>query len=367
MIPLYKVHMPQSVGEAVTSVLLSGTVTEGPKAKEFEAGFQAFIGNEYTALTNSGTAAITLALRLAEVGFGDEVITSPMTCLAGTEPILTCGAIPVWCDVDPNTGNIDASKIEERITPKTKAVLFVDWAGTPAELEAINQIAHKHGLKTIEDAAHSLGAEFSGVKVGNICDYTCFSFQAIKHLTTVDGGALACKTKDDYDRATLLRWFGCKRGHNQSLVRWEGDVLEPGYKMHMNDLNATIGLEQLKYIDAVLASHKRNGLYYASELNGCSGIELCSIPNHIASSFWIFTIKLENSKHRESVSEKLTKAGIGNNITHTRNDYYKLFEPYKCVLPGLDAFSDRMLNIPCGWWVSEADAEYIAKKLRDIA
>jgi perosamine synthetase len=364
MISLYKVHMPAGVEQKLKPILESGYIAEGPVAKEFELAIQTWMKNPYVSLCNSGTSALTLALRLANVGIGDEVITSPMTCLATNEPILIAGAIPVFCDIDPATGNIDASKIEELITPKTKAILFVDWAGTPCELSEICSIAKRYRIKTIEDAAHSLGAVYKGQCVGSICDYTCFSFQAIKHLTTVDGGAIAMLTPEDYERCILLRWFGCKRAHNKNPIKWEGDVIEPGYKMHMNDVNAAIGLAQMPFINANIARHRLNGNVLQQELSGV--VETTLVPDYITSSYWMFTIKLDDLDHRARVSQGLTDAGIGNSITHTRNDSYSLFKPYARSLPGLDNFGSRMLNIPCGWWVTDTDREYIINTLKRV-
>ena len=366
MIPLYKVHMPENIAQVLEPVLLGGSITQGPKEREFEQKFSSWIGNPHTALLNSGTSGITLALRLAGVGPGSEVISSPMTCTATNEPVLTAGADIVWCDVDPSTGNMDPDKLERLVTPRTKAILFVDWAGTPVELDSINAIAHKHGIKTIEDAAHALGAKYKGRNVGTISDYTMFSFQAIKHLTTVDGGALACQNKEDYDRAVLLRWFGLARGHNKSPVNWEGDITEPGYKMHMNDVNATIGIEQMNHIDRIISAHKKNGNYLMSELKGIPGIEVCNIPVHIDSSFWIFTIKLKDAAHREEVSKKLSEVGIASSVSHIRNDNYSLFNKYRCSLPGLDDFGSRMLNIPCGWWLTEENLIHIVSSLKSF-
>lgn len=367
MIPLYKVNLPPNLGQTLQPIFDSGTITEGDKSHEFETKFQDYISNPYTALVNSGTSALTLAYVLAGVGPGTEVIASPLTCLAGTEPILTLGGKVVWCDIDPKTGNIDPEKIEALITSKTRAIYFVDWAGTPADISAINFIAHKYGIKTVEDAAHALGSSFEGMKTGTNSSYTCFSFQAIKHLTTIDGGALACSTKEDYDRAVLLRWFGLKRGHNKSPVCWEGDVPEPGYKFHMNNVNATIGIEQLLGIDKIIDAHKRNAAYLMKHLKGIDGLELCQIPENIDSSFWIFTIKLRNALHRASVSEALEHHGIASNITHTRNDKYSLFgESNNVSLPALDKFSTQMLNIPCGWWCSQTDLDYIVQTLEQV-
>lgn len=365
---LFRVNMPPDIHLALQPVLESGFVSEGPQAKVFENLLQTYLCNPYTAIVNSGTSALTIALRLAGVGPGDEVISTPMTCLATNEPIHSLGARVVWCDIDPTTGCMDPSKVEALITPKTKAIMFVDWAGTPCELEALNDVAHKHGLKTIEDAAHSFGARYMGSKVGSLLnkvDYVCFSFQAIKHMTTVDGGAIACQSKEDYDRAVLLRWFGCQRGHNASPIKWTGDVVEYGYKMHMNDVNATIGIESLKTIDEKIDRHKRNGALLTKLLKDIPEVEVLRVPEHAESAYWIFTILLKGAKHREQVSELLTGAGVGNNIVHTRNDAYSLFAESRVDdLPGMDSFGERMLNIPCGWWLSDDDIERVFLALR---
>lgn len=365
-IPLFKVHMPQDIAEILKPVLLSGYITQGPKSAEFERVFQEYIGNPYTALVNSGTSALTIALRLVGAGPGTEVITSPMTCLAGTQPILTCGATPVWCDIDPATGNMDPSCIEALITPRTKAVMFVDWAGMPAPVTEINDVAHRHGLKTIEDAAQALGSSYAGKKTGTGSDITCFSFQALKHLNSSNGGAIACSTKEDFDRAVLLRWFGTKRGAPSSPVCWEGDVQEPGYKAHLCDIEATIGLSQMPYLDGIVSAHKHNGHRLLSELVGLRDIELCAIPAKSDPSFWIFVIRLRDVVVRSRVSAALLGEGISNSVVHTRNDVYSLFKQYRGVLPGVDDFSSRMLCIPCGWWVSDRDIDYIVRAVRGI-
>lgn len=363
-IPLFKVNMPSGVDQVLKPILESGYISEGPVTKEFEQKFQFWIENPFTAVVQSGTAALTIAMRLAGVETGTEVITSPFTCLAMNEPILSLGAHPIWCDVEPSTGNIDPSKIEALITDKTRAILFVNWAGTPAELDEINAIAKKHGIKTIQDCAHALGARYKGQNVSLLADYTCYSFQAIKHMTTIDGGAVSCMNKEDYDRAVLLRWFGCKRGHNKSPIKWEGDVTEYGYKMHLSDVNSAIGLESLKTIDSVLAAHQRNGQYLLQELRGLDGLELLKIPSYISSSHWIFTLKLRDSEHRAKFSHELDLWGVRNNIVHTRNDSYSLFKDYKRDLPGVDEFGSRQLSIPCGWWCGKKELDYIIDCVR---
>jgi len=358
--------MPQSVKEPLINTLFSGYVSEGPRVKEFEEKFQQWIGNPNIALVNSGTAAITLALRLIGVKEGDEVIASPQTCLATNEPIVQLGGKVVWADIDSSNGNIDPKSIESKITSKTKAIIYVHWSGIPAKIDEINAIASKHGIKVIEDGCHAIGAYYKGKKIGNHSDFVVFSFQAIKHMTTGDGGALACKNKEDYERVKNLRWFGMSRSDDRSKIQWEGDVMEHGYKFHMNDLNATIGLEQMKYVDQNVNKFIKNAEYFREKLRDVKGIELLEVSNDVKPSYWIFSFKLEDEKKREMFSKALDKAGIGNNIVHSRNDRYSLFKEFKdSNLPGMDEFAKRMINIPCGWWLSQEDLQYMVKVVKE--
>ena len=222
MIPLFKVHYPEGVGKKIDDVFRSGFITEGEYSDKFESSFGNYIGNPNCCLTNSCTSAITLALDLCDVKKGDEVISSPMTCMATNEPVYNAGAKIVWADIEKNTGNIDPKSVEDRITEKTKAIISVHWAGQPFNISEINRIAKKHGIKVIEDAAHALDSTYKGEKIGNHSDFVCFSFQAIKHLTTADGGALLCKSKTDFEKAKLLRWFGLNRKYKGS--KWKQDI-----------------------------------------------------------------------------------------------------------------------------------------------
>ncbi len=366
LIPLMKVFMPESVREPVIQTLFSGVVTQGPKAQLFEENFQKWIGNPNIALLKSGTSALALAVRLSNAGFGDEVISTPMTCLATNDVILTAGAKVKWADIDPETGNISADSIEEQITDKTKAIMVVHWSGIPVDLNKINKIAKTHGIKVIEDAAHALGATYDSKKIGLHSDYVCYSFQAVKHITSVDGGALACKTKEDYERAKLLRWFGLSRvDPSRTPVYWPEDVAEPGYKMHMNDLNATIGLEQLKYADEIVNAYKKNAKFLRAELAGLNNVQLLKIDPISDPSYWIFTIKLPNSDYRKRFSEFLFQNQIANNIVHTRNDVYSMFkESKRNDLVGVDDFCSRMLCIPCGWWLTQENLDHIVATIR---
>lgn len=360
-IPLFKVFMSKNIIKPLKEVLYSGYVTEGEKTKQFENALAKFIGNEKVLSLNSCTSALQLALRLAGVQYGDEVITSPLTCVATNSPVLASGAKIKWADINPATGNIDYKLIEKNITKKTRAILYVHWGGDPADIDEINKIAKKYKLKVIEDAAHAFGAEYKGKKIGNHSDFVCFSFQAIKHLTTVDGGCLFCKSKDDYLRGKKLRWFGIDREARKAELFWDYNIEEYGYKFHMNNITATIGIEQLKYIDLILEKHCQNANYYLKELQSIKKITHLKRQLYVKSVFWVFTMLVDD---REEFVKLMKKHNIDTSVVHIRNDYYDVFKQFKANLPGVDKFTARYLSIPCGWWVTKKDAKYIVDVIK---
>lgn len=368
-IPLFKVHIPESVIPKVNEVLMSGYVSEGDVSHDFERKFQGWLGNPYVSMVNSGTSALTLALRILDIKNHDEVISTPMTCLATNVPIMLTGAKIVWADIDKKTGNIEPEDVKKKITKKTKAIMVVHWAGLPVKLDEIREIAAKRDIKVIEDAAHATGALYKRKKIGSLkiaSDAVCFSFQAIKSLTTIDGGAIAVRDIETYERIKLLRWYGCRRDHSASPIKWIGDVYEPGYKMHMNNLNAAIGLEQLKYIDSIIEKHRKNARYLRDSLREIPEIDIMEPAKEDDPSWWIFTILLPNSEYRKRFSELLMEAGIGNGIVHNRNDTYALFSGFKTHLPNLDNYASRMLNIPCGWWLTREDLDYMLTTIKRL-
>jgi len=361
MIPLFKVFMPESVIEPLKITLLSGYIGQGPKVDEFEKMLGEWIGNPLVLTLNSCTSALQLALRLANVGYGDEVLTTAMTCMATNVPILAMGAKPKWVDINPYTGNIDSGDIKRKISPKTKAIMVVHWGGYPCDLDEINAIAKQYGIPVIEDAAHAFGAIYRGKKIGNHSDFICFSFQAIKHITTVDGGALVCKREEDYKRGKLLRWYGIDREGARKDMRCEEDVKEFGYKFHMNDVTATIGLEQMKYIDKILETYRFNAKYYDEHLYNIPGIEPLRYKKDSLSAYWLYTILVDN---KPEFMEKMNAVGIQVSSVHARNDKHSLFKDIQIELPMVTEFWRRMVSIPVGWWVTEEDRERIVKEVR---
>lgn len=361
-IPLFTVYMAPEVDRPLLDVLHSGYIGQGSKVEEFERALATRFSNRNVLTLNSATSALHLALRLAGVKTGDEVISTAMTCTATNMPILANGAKIVWADVDAETGLIDPLDVERKITKRTKAIMCVDWGGTPCDLDELMRVAAKYGLKVIEDAAHAIGATYKGRPVGSgIVDYTCFSFQAIKHITTVDGGALFCRDTQDYKRGKLLRWYGIDRESERKDFRCEENIEEWGYKFHMNDINATIGLAQLPHLEDILGRYRENAAYYNTNLNHSYFITpLWTSKYHNESAYWLYTLLLPNKQERIDFMRFMKSRQVMVSQVHARNDGHETFKESVCNLPGVDRFYDRMVCIPVHSAVSDADRRWIA-------
>jgi len=359
-IPLFKVFMPESVMEPLREVLLSGFVGEGPRVEAFEDLLAPWFGSRHVLALNNGTSALQLALRLSNVGWGDEVISTPMTCSATNEPILALGGKIVWADINPWTGNIDPKSVAEKITPRTKAIMCVHWGGYPCDLDELNTVAADHGVKLIEDACHAFGATYRGWPVGSHSDFSCFSFQAIKHITTIDGGALVCKTPADCERGRLLRWYGIDRRQKGKDLRCQSDITEFGYKFHMNDVTAVIGLEQLKYVGDTLARHRANAARFNRAFADLKAVWPLRYETDRSSACWLYTMRV---KDRERFTRHMEQAGITVSQVHARNDLHTIFQDSRTDLPGVDAFTAEQVSIPVGWWLSEQDVSRIIESV----
>jgi len=355
MIPLFKVFMSDEAPRAVTEVLNSGYIGQGPVVDLFEEKLRAYFNSERRPLTvNSATSAITLALHMVDAGPGDEVITTPMTCSATNTPIRNSGADIVWADVDATTGLIDPESVERLITDKTKAIVCVDWAGVPCDYEALR----KFGIPIIEDAAHAIGTMYDGRHVADSGgDYVCFSLQAIKHLTSGDGGILVVPP-DQHERAELLRWYGLSRKSSKSF-RCAQDIAEAGFKFHMNDINASIGLSNLECLEYVVGSHRANARHYADSIKNP---HVTLIPYDDRASYWVYTILVDD---KQAFQTHMEDAGIATSPVHRRNDEFTAFSQYSRDLPGVSMFYDRQISIPVGWWLTVSDRDHVVKTINE--
>lgn len=364
-IPLFKVFLPKNTDKEVLKTLHSGYIAEGLKVKQFGEVVAKFIGNPYVVPVSSCTMALTIAYRLAGIKAGDEVISTPLTCIATNTPLLDLGAKIVWADCEPGTGMIDPKKLKSLITKKTKAIVVLHKDGDLAKMNEILTVAKKYKIKVIEDAAHVFGAKYHGSLIGNVGDYTCFSFQAIKHLTTGDGGAIVCKTKEDYQRARKLKWFGLdKEAPHENKNIWMDDITLVGYKGNMNDISATIGLAQFKHLPKIIEKFHKNGELYNKFLQNVPGVSLVERDSKNYSTYWAYTILVEK---RDKIMNALEKSGIASGIIHPRNDVYSIFKKFKRDLHGVNHYAARELSLPCGWWVNQSDIIKIVKIIKENA
>jgi len=352
---------------AISEVLLSGFINEGTQVVELTERVQDLLGSDHVILLNSCTSSLTLALKLSGAGHRDDVVSTSMTCVATNMPIKHVGANIVWADVDPATGMLTPETVMSAITERTKAVIVVLWAGNCPQIERIYEICRDRGIKLIIDAAHGLLAEFNGLPIHRFADYTCYSFQAIKHFTTGDGGALVCSSESDYLQSKKMKWFGLDRDRakdekgNWKGQQWDVDIDAHGYKFNMNNVSAAIGLANIGNAAEVVRKHREN----AAEFDRLfEGFELASpiskIPGEKGSS-WVYTVVLTEkyASMRDKILENLNVAGVKAGVVHVPNHHYTCFEDEIRRLPGVDSFFSRQFSLPCGWWLSTADINEI--------
>lgn len=359
VVPLVKVAMPprERLMPALEAVLYSGFVAEGEHVYRFEKQFAEQFRLPQALGMSSGTGALHIALLLAGVKPGDEVITTSMTAEPTNIVILQCGAIPVFADVDPHSGNLDPASVEGSISPRTKAILVVHYAGFPARLRELRAIADRHGIPLIEDAAHSLGASYAGQGIGTLGDYSIFSLQAIKHMTTIDGGVLSLRNAAQVDEAKRLRWFGLTKG----VPRTEVDITAPGYKYNMHNVAGVLGLAQLESIGGLIDRHIANGRYFDAEIARIPGLSVTRFDAEAEPSYWLYTVLSDDS---DAIERCLADIGVSASKLHRPNHLHSVFAPMRRPLPGLESYYKRLTHIPCGWWVSDEDRARIVEALR---
>lgn len=361
-IVLFYPHMPKKAKEYVCDTLDSRWIGQGPKVDLFEARFRTQFNQAGPCIsTGSGTDALHLAYLLAGIKAGDEVLVPLFTCTATNIPLLYIGAKPVFVDVDPRTLNISVDDIKRKISARTRAIVCVHYGGLPCDMAEIQALADEYSIPVIEDAAHALGARYDGKPIGALSAFTMYSFQAIKHLTTGDGGMLTFKNAELAPLARRLRWFGIDREDKQKGI-WENDIRDIGYKYQMTDIGAAIGLAGLEEFDETL--RHRRALYrrYVEKLKTVAQVRIVDDfdprKEHAA---WLFTILVAR---RVECQLKLRSHCIESGQTHYRNDRYAVFG-CRDEFPNMDAIDDQYLILPLHTRMSLEDVDRICAVLAE--
>lgn len=356
--------------QAVVETLRSDWLTTGPKIPEFEEAFAAWVGARYAVSFSSGTAALHGAAFAAGLGTGDEAITTPLTFAATANCVLHQNASPVFADVSPDTLNLDPERVADAVSAKTKALLPVDYAGHPADLDAMLQIADRHGLVVIEDACHALGAEYKRKRVGSIAHMTVFSFHPVKHLTTGEGGMV---TTDDAAYADALRKFrnhGISSGarDRQQAGQWHYEMVLLGYNYRLTDIACALGLSQLKKLEENLARRREIAARYTAAFREMTGVCAPAVRDEAVPAWHLYPIRLELARlaaGRAEIFRALRAENIGVNVhyipVHLHPYYRERFGYHGGEFPIAESAYEGLISLPMFHGMSDADVEDVIR------
>ena len=355
-------HISKTASDSVVDVLNSGMVSEGNLVREFENSLCQKFNFPSAIAVNSGTSALHLSLLILGVGPGDEVILPPQTFISSGFAILMCGGIPVFSDINPLTGNIDPKKIKDKISPRTKGIMPVHWAGYPCDMSEISSIAKEHNLFVIEDAAHALGAKYKEEHIGAHSDAVTFSFQAIKHLTTGDGGLIVLRDPEKVKLARQKRWFGFDREKSTGFLGEREDQFEElGFKYHMNNLAAALGLANLQDFDENLKRRHQIAKHYDDSLKKVNGIQLLDTQTDRESSNWLYTILVSD---RARFIQHMNNMGVPVSVVHQRIDRHPVLGGLSKNLNGQESFEEKQISLPLHPHLTDEDLDKVLSSVQ---
>lgn len=365
----------QSINEddikAVEEVLSSDFLTTGPKIAEFERKFADYVGAKYAVAVSNGTAALHIACMAAGITKGDEIITTPITFAASANCALYCGATPVFADIDPVTYNISPESIEACITDRTKAIIPVHYTGQACDMDAIHKIADRYNLIVIEDAAHAVGAEYKGKKIGSLSDMTEFSFHPVKHITCGEGGMVTTNREDLYEKLKLFRTHGITRDEkflHKVDGPWYYEQIDLGYNYRITDIQAALGISQLERIDKFLEKRKKIAAKYDEAFRDFNGIEIPKQAEYSNSAYHLYVIQVDKSVRKE-LFEYLRANNIGVNVHYIpvyTFPYYREhgYENVKCE--NAEKLYESIISIPIYYDLSDEEQDYVIDKIKEF-
>lgn len=370
-IPVYRPYLGPEVHAAAGAALEAGWLGMGRLSQQFEQEIDQFLGLEgrRSVSTNSCTEALALAAFLIGLGPGDEVIAPSFTYVAGHQALTRTGASIVFCDVEPETLCIDPTKVEALITPATKAILAVDYLGLPCKLEELMEIAQRHGLRVIEDAAHAFGTRVGGRAIGSFGDITCFSFGPVKTITTLEGGAIITSDPSDLQTLHELRHLGIDsdtdaRYRNQR--NWEFDVVRQGFRCHLGSVPASIGLSQLALIDEFIANRQQYCRYYDRGLGDLPQVRLFD-TDWVDVAPYIYVIRLQNAEQRAGMILHLKALGVSTGIHFLGAHEFSFYsDSRRGDLSVTQAATQQVLTLPLHSYMEEADLDRVIAGIRSF-
>lgn len=365
---LFKPFHSEALETSALAVLRSGQIASGPNVRQFELELGRLLGSPHVVTTNDMSSALQIALHLAGVGPHDEVLTTAYNCMSSNAPIATADARPRWVDIDPMTGLMDPASLAASISPRSKACVLYHAAGYPARAQAIADICRRHGIALIEDCNNALGARIGGTPVGAFGDMAVYSFYPNRQINAGDGGAIALRDPDLAQRAMCLRRFGIDmHSFRDELgeINPASDIPEIGWSAAMSNLNAALGLAQLPGLTERMAATGANAAWLSQQLVAVPGLQIVAASPASTPAYWGLLILAE---HRDAVLRHLKRNGVMASKLHERTDRYSGFkaDPSQ-ALPGTASFMERVLALPCGWWLNADDLERIRSTVVEAA
>lgn len=352
MIPLFKPYMPRNVSEDLKKILYSGNLSFGSKGRKFEADLSAYIGSEYVLTISSYNQALLILLSALGVKPGDEIIASPVSCLASNQPFVVKGLQIKWADVDPNTGTLLVEDVRSKITSKTKLIVHNHFCGYVGRVDDLNTLGKEYGIPVVDDCIEAFGSKLNGNKAGNWgTDYTVFSFQTVRLPNTLEGAALVFNNHDMFEKAKLIRDYGIERKNFRDSLNEINpycDVKLEGYGALMGECNSLIGLRQLDDLNVLLSKQRVNAKEWDSRFINVANVKPLAITDCTMPNYWVYGVLAED---KFQFIQEFRRKGFYASSVHINNNRYSVFNN-QIELNGVNEFMNRFVALPSGWWVN---------------
>lgn len=350
LIPLFKPHMPEL--PELHNIINSGFLASGKYTNDFENKLKDYFETNSLIVASSYHISILIAITALDIKYGDEIIASPMGCLASIQPYLSYGLKIIWADVNPETGTLSPESVEKKITKNTKAIIHNHYCGYPGDIDSINEIGKKYNIPVIDDGIECFGSIYKNKKIGNCgTDITVFSFNAVRIPNTIDGGCVIFKDENLYRKALLIRDCGIDRGNFRDAngeINPNCDISIIGYSGTMSNVNGYIGSKQMNCIDNIIQKQRINASKLEQVLKDRNDIKILS-SNYSKPNYWIFGVLAEN---KEKFMNEMRLRGLTASSVHINNNIYSVFGD-KVYLPGVDKFISKFVALPSGWWIDD--------------
>jgi len=369
VIPVLRPSFGDEEIEAVAEVLRSGWAGLGPKTKEFEEAFAKYLGCHFTIGLNSGTAALHLAAEALQLRPEDEVIVTPLTFVSTVHVIEYCGAKPVFADVEADTCNLDPADVERKITDRTRAVFCVHYAGHACDMDRLKALTEGRRIEIVEDAAHACGAGYKGQKIGTVSDLTCFSFHAVKNLAMGEGGAIAYNAERFDSHFRAMRWLGINkdtfsRTVHAKVYAWQYQVDLLGYKYHLHDVSAAIGLVQLRKLDENNRKRARLAARYNEAFQALDWLETPTVRDYAEPSWHLYVVKLPNERSRDELIRTLKQHNIAPGVHYYPINLHPYYQRAGAEVPVANELWKRILSLPLYPDLTESDQDRVIDTVR---